>query len=177
MLFCVNRVSNMDSFGNNNLHFNSFVIGIYGCVKMPPQIKLSFEQNRCYSFRTRGKQKPLLSLYILLCWFLKAIVQYHIIVASRSLRTGILWYRVLFKLCGDCPVSAWVSVCLIWEKMKEINATNTRRRKNGKTRAPQKWTKPEVITWSTCVMLSPTVTTQAAALHVPQHCPGSTVYL
>lgn len=26
-------------------------------------------------------------------------------------------------------------------------------------------------------MLSPTVTTQAAALHVPQHCPGSTVYL
>lgn len=34
----------MDSFGKNDLHFSGFVIRIYGCVKMPPQIKLSFEQ-------------------------------------------------------------------------------------------------------------------------------------
>lgn len=51
----------MDSFGKNNLHFNGFVIRIYGCVRMPPKIKLSFEQNGYYSFRMEAKKMPLLS--------------------------------------------------------------------------------------------------------------------
>lgn len=54
----------MDSFGKNNLYFNGFVITIYGCVKMPPQIKLSFEQTECYGFRTGGKQKRIAFTYV-----------------------------------------------------------------------------------------------------------------
>lgn len=54
----------MGSFGKNNLHFNGFVIRLYGCVNIPPQIKLSFEQNGCYSFRTGGKQKPIAFTYV-----------------------------------------------------------------------------------------------------------------
>lgn len=77
----------------------------------------------------------------------------------------------------DSPFPAWMSICSTLEKVQQINVTKTSRRKSEKSsRVHHKWAKTGVVTWSTCVM-PPTVTIQAAGLHVPQHCPGIFVYL